>query len=157
MVFTLSLKLLGDREEAEEVAQDVFVKCYKSLSKYKNESKFSTWLYRIAYNTNMDVLRARKRTIPLVEVLDINHNYQETSKDALQFLIENDKRNALQDAIASLSKEEQVILLLYYYEEIPLKEISEIVNLSESNVKVKLHRSRKHIYQLLENNTVIGK
>src|ERR1017187_5828368 len=62
MVFTLLLKMLKDREEAEEVAQDTFVKIYKSLSKFNGESKFSTWIYKVAFNTCLDRLKKNKRS-----------------------------------------------------------------------------------------------
>ena len=69
MVFTLSLKMLKDREEAEEVSQDTFLKIYKSLSKFNGEAKFSTWIYKVAFNTCLDRLKKNKRSQP-VAVLD---------------------------------------------------------------------------------------
>ena len=63
MVFTLTLRMLKNREEAEEVAQDTFIKMYKSLNKFKGDSKFSTWVYRIAYNTSLDRLKKNKKYI----------------------------------------------------------------------------------------------
>ena len=66
MVFSLALKMLKNREEAEEVTQDSFLKVYKSLAKYKGESKFSTWLYTITYNTCLDRIRKNKRAQPVV-------------------------------------------------------------------------------------------
>ena len=70
LVFTLSLKMLQNREEAEEVSQDAFIKVYKSLPKFKSESKFSTWLYKVTYNTCLDRLRSKKRATPLVSIDD---------------------------------------------------------------------------------------
>src|ERR1700704_5826586 len=64
MVFTLSLKMLKNREEAEEVSQDTFVKIYKSLNKFNGESKFSTWIYKVAFNTCLDRLKKNKRSQP---------------------------------------------------------------------------------------------
>jgi RNA polymerase sigma factor (sigma-70 family) len=65
MVFTLSLKMMKEREEAEEVAQDTFIKVFKSLSKFNGESKFSTWMYKVAFNTCLDRLKKNKRSQPV--------------------------------------------------------------------------------------------
>ena len=61
MIFTLALKMIKNREEAEEVAQDTFIKAYNSLSKFKGDSKFSTWIYKVAYNTCLDRLKKNKK------------------------------------------------------------------------------------------------
>ena len=62
MVYTLSLRMTGSREEAEELSQDTFIKVYRSLAKFRGESRFSTWLYKVAYNTCLDHLKKIKRT-----------------------------------------------------------------------------------------------
>ncbi len=68
MVFTLSLKMLKGREEAEEVSQDTFLKIYKSINKFNGESKFSTWIYKVAFNTCLDRLKKNKRLQPVVTI-----------------------------------------------------------------------------------------
>ena len=71
MIFTLSLKMLKDREEAEEVSQDTFVKIYKSLGKFNGEAKFSTWIYKIAFNTCLDRLKKNKRAQPVTTLMHL--------------------------------------------------------------------------------------
>ncbi len=61
LVYTLALRMLKHREEAEEVAQDTFIKVFKSLDKFKGDSKFSTWIYRVAYNTCLDTIKKNKK------------------------------------------------------------------------------------------------
>ena len=61
MIFTLALKMIKNREEAEEISQDTFIKIYNSLNKFKGDSKFSTWIYKIAYNTCLDRLKKNKK------------------------------------------------------------------------------------------------
>ncbi len=155
MVFTLALKILRDREEAEEVAQDVFVKSYQSLPGFKGKSKFSSWLYRITYNACMDVLKRKKKYSVPQDISVVNDANVEQEQDMLDLLMLKDRNKAIKDAIGKLPEDDQVMLLLYYFEELSLKEVAKIVNLSASNVKVKLHRSRKRLYKLLEYNTLI--
>lgn len=155
MVFTLALKILQNREEAEEVAQDVFVKSYQSLSRFRGKSKVATWLYSITYNACMDVLKRKKRYIVPEAISPLNDSYNTQEENALDHLIMKDRNETITHAIAKLQKEDQVILLLYYFEEMSLKEISKVVHLSVANIKVKLHRSRKRLYALLEDNVLI--
>ncbi len=149
MAFTLAKGIVKNKEEAEEVAQDVFVKAYKSLDKYKGDASFSTWLYRIVYNTAISKLRSRK---PATKDLD--------SKDAVQFeadYAENnmhrlelqERKKVLKQALSKLKEDDAFILILYYYKEQSVEEICKATGLSVSNVKVKLHRGRKQMQKEL--------
>jgi len=149
MAFTLAKGIVKNKEEAEEVAQDAFVKAYKSLDKYKGDASFSTWLYRIVYNTAISKLRSRK---PATKDLD--------SKDAVQFeadYAENnmhrlelqERKKVLKQALSKLKEDDAFILILYYYKEQSVEEICKATGLSVSNVKVKLHRGRKQMQKEL--------
>lgn len=154
MVFTLALKMLKNREEAEEVAQDVFVTCYRSLSGFRGKSKFSTWLYKITYNRCLDVLKSKKRHV-VSGTVDAISGVEENELNILQQIAENDRNTAIRKAIRLLPEDEQVLVHLYYFEELTVKEIAKTVHLSATNVKVKLFRSRKFLYRILENNSII--
>lgn len=154
MVFTLAMKMLKDRGEAEEVAQDTFVKCYQSLARFKGESKFSTWLYKIAYNKCLDSLKRNKRYV-IPDSISAMEGKGGEELNALQQIAKKDRDKAVQQAIRTLPEEEQLLILLYYFEELAIKEIAKIVHLSEANIKVKLFRSRKFLYELLDKNTLI--
>ncbi|MFY0643982.1 MAG: sigma-70 family RNA polymerase sigma factor [Bacteroidia bacterium] len=149
MVFSLSLKLLKDRSEAEEVAQLSFIKAYESLKKYDGNAKFNTWLYRITYNTCLDRIRVLQR--------QQGNSIADTQPEQEQpiRLEQLEKKNAISAAIAELSELDQWIVILYYYEEKNMKEISHILDQSVANVKVRLHRSRKQLKNLLHNNAAI--
>ena len=155
MVFTLALRLLKNREEAEEVAQDVFVKSYQSLSGFKGKSRFATWLYSITYNACMDVIKRKKKYIISEDISMLNDTRVIQEEDALSFLIKHDRNEAVNQTVAKLPEEDRAIIWCYYFEELSVKEIAKVVNLSPSNVKVKLHRSRKRLYTLLERNALI--
>ncbi|MBC9794732.1 RNA polymerase sigma factor [Sinomicrobium weinanense] len=154
MVFTLAVKMLRDREEAEEVAQDVFVTCYCSLSTFKGRSKFSTWLYKIVYHRCLDVLRGKKKYV-VSDDIDAVIEVEEKELNALQQIVENDRNEAIRKAVRLLPEEDQVLIWMYYFDELTVKEIAKVVHLSEANVKVKLFRSRKFLYRLLQNNSII--
>ncbi len=149
MVFTIASRMLKNREEAEEVAQDAFLKAYKSLKTFKKKSKFSTWLYKIVYNLCVSKLRKKKP-----EIFSIDEN-EEQSYDLpdttykLEELEYQDKKKYLEKAIGQLNEEEQTIILLFYHEDLSIDEIANIVNLTASNVKVKLYRGRKRLYEHL--------
>ncbi|WP_205461865.1 RNA polymerase sigma factor [Mangrovibacterium lignilyticum] len=149
MVYGLALKMLRNEEDAEEMAQDSFVKAYRSLNSYKKKAKFSTWLYSITYNGCISLLRRRK-----LEVRSMDEQ-QLSDRDEIWLnnqLAEMDKvfvEKKLNEAIAKLPELEQILITLYYYEDQKVEEISQITGLSESNVKVKIHRARKKMYELL--------
>jgi len=146
MVFSIALKILHSREDAEEVAQDAFVKAYQSLSGFKNEAKFSTWLYRIVYNSAISKVRKKKLELAPLDDTTIN-NYSEDSVDSNFFLVnEPDQFELLQKALQSLPEDENVIVSLFYQNDNSIEDISAITGLTVANVKVKLHRIRKKLY-----------
>ena len=146
MVYTLCIRMVKNNMIAEELTQDSFLKAYRSIHSYRSESKFSTWLYRIAYNTCISSFR--KNRIDEVELSDFN---QETSINAgLVNLEEGDRNEMLKKLILSLKKEDQVIIQLFYLEELSIKEICEVTGLTDSNVKVKLHRSKQRMKIFIE-------
>lgn len=142
-VFTIAFKILRSREEAEEVAQDVFVKVYKTLVSYEKKSKFSTWLYTVTYRTAIDT--ARKKQLWTDSIDDDAYFLQiEDGKDSpLQEAQQNDLQGQIQWAINQLKPEDAALITLFYLNEKPIKEISEITGLTETNIKTKLHRIRE--------------
>ncbi|WP_298263106.1 sigma-70 family RNA polymerase sigma factor [uncultured Lutibacter sp.] len=151
MVFTLSLRIVKNREEAEEISQDVFVKTYTNLKSFKGDSKFSTWIYKIAYYASLDVLKKQKRTIYPENIDIFNESDVESVSHGLNFLELQDRKKIINTALLKLSEEERTIVTLFYYEEVSVKEISKIVNLSADNVKIKLYRVRKKLVSILKN------
>lgn len=150
MVFTIAFKILGNREEAEDVAQEVFIKCFKALERFNHKSKFATWLYRIAYNHSIDTLKKKKKSRNVSGFDDTNFK-ESNFEDAPACRMDNKLiENAVNDAIANLPEEDRMITFLYYYDEQPLKEIAEIIGIKENHVKIKLHRIRLKLSRQLE-------
>ena len=150
LVFTLCLRLLKNREEAEEVAQDSFVKIYKSLNKFKGEAKFSTWVYRVTYNNCLDFLKAKKRKLQELSVDAYDGFEIEDLDNAIDILEEKERKSAILSCINMLNEDDAFLLTLHYYEDQSVKEIAEIMNLSVANVKVKLYRGRKQLAVFLK-------
>lgn len=149
MVFTLAIKVLKNREEAEEVAQDVFVKIYQVLGTFKGESKFSTWVYKIAYHRSLDHLRSNKRKVETVGLDTCPEHFSSSLKNDPEILEANENSGIIENALKQLSAEENVLITLHYYEGLSLKEISGIINLPANTIKVRLFRCRKRLAQLI--------
>ena len=150
MAFNVALRITRNREDAEEVIQDAFLKVYYSLKEFEGKSKFSTWLYRIVYN--QAISKIRKKNIAQNDLDDeIINNFTvgEISRD-LNYLASEDQSRYINMALAKLPEEDSAIVTLFYLNESSVEEVSEITGLSESNVKVKLHRSRKKLYEELK-------
>ena len=146
MVFSIALKILHNREDAEEIAQDAFVKAYQSLSGFKNEAKFSTWLYRIVYNSAISRVRKKKLELSPLDDSTINNYSEDRIEGNLLLVDEPDQFELLQKALQSLSEDENVIVSLFYQNDSSIEDISTITGLTVVNVKVKLHRIRKKLY-----------
>jgi len=149
-VFTIIVRMVKVREEAEEVAQDTFIKAFESLSSFRGESKFSSWLYSIAYRKALDRLRKNKKynTSELLE--DITESEAGISENALHILEDKERKEQIQHCIMQLPEVDAALITLYYFEEQSVKEIAGITQLSEENIKVKLYRSRKKMFTLLK-------
>ena len=150
MAYTLALKLVQVPEDAEEIAQDGFVKAYQSLKQFKGESKFTTWLYKIIYHTAISRLRKKQMEIISMDN-DQNRNFDvcETDHFLSQLTIE-EQSVLVRTAVDRLPAEERALVTLYYLNECSVKEITNITGDSESNVKIKLFRARKKLWDLLK-------
>ena len=150
LVYTVVYRVLKNKEQAEEVAQDTFVKAYESLAKYRGEAKFSTWLYTIAYRKSLDLVKSNKRLLTSELIEEINEGDIELVTDALSYLQEQERKKIIAESILKLPQETAVLVTLYYFEEKNIKEIADIVGLTADNVKIKLFRSRKKLYSILK-------
>lgn len=151
-VFSVTLKILKKREEAEEAAQDAFVKAYRALGSFEQRSKFATWLYQIAWRTAIDKYRSRPAAS---QSLDDEKSFLQISDGAATPFQKTKQKNTaaiVRLALAKMKPEDASLLTLYYLNEQSVKEISEIMGLSVSNVKVKLFRLRSTLKKILEKN-----
>ncbi|MCK5080259.1 MAG: sigma-70 family RNA polymerase sigma factor [Bacteroidales bacterium] len=147
LVYTIVHRIISSAEEAEEVAQDVFVKAYNKLSDYKGEAKFSTWLYRIAYNTAVSHTRKRKIEFLAMDEEVIGNHSEEDVQQEVMGLSTEEQNKLIKKALAILPRTDSLMITLFYYHGKDIEEISEIVGLTQSNVKVKLFRIRKRLFK----------
>ena len=150
LVYTVVYRIVKNKEQAEEVAQDSFIKAYESLKKYRGDAKFSTWLYTIAYRKSLDAIKSAKRFAASELIEEISEGDIESVTDALNYLQEQERKQIISESIMKLPEDEAAIITLYYFEEKSVKEIVEIVGLTADNVKIKLYRSRKKLYSILK-------
>lgn len=150
-VFALIARIAGDRADAEELAQDCFLKAYRALGSFRGSCAFSTWLFRIAYNTAVSGVRRSRRELRGVDERRLRQ-VSDDEADALFASEEEARAEALVLAVAQLPAEEQALLHLFYYETQPVGACARILGLSEANTKVRLHRIRKKLYLLMTEN-----
>lgn len=150
MVYSLALRLVKDREEAEEISQDSFIKAYQSLASFKGKAKFSSWLYRIVYNTAISKLRQQPAGRVSLDESNIADTLYIESKQNYDALSAGERKKYLEKALESLDMDEKMLVILYYYEERDLDEIATIAGLTKTNTKVKLYRARKKMLIVLK-------
>jgi len=146
MVYTVCHRVLRNTEDAEEATQDTFVKAYQNLAGYSGGAKFSTWLYSIAFRTAIS--HGRKRRPDSVSVDDLISHPPAERQDGMQ---QADIKRYLNKALGAMDEEDASILSFFYLEELSVEEIVTVTGLTASNVKVKLHRSRKKLLDELNN------
>ena len=150
-VFTITLRYTDNREDAEEIAQDVFVKAYRSLADFRGASKFSTWLYTIVTTSCITFLRKKKletRSLDDERVFEQAEN-QNSSFTANQ-IEQKSKVAMVNEAIKLLLPDDAKVITLFYKGEQSLEEIGLIMGMEPNTVKVKLHRARQRLKEKME-------
>ena len=150
-VFTITLRYTTNREDAEEIAQDAFVKAYKNLVNFRGESKFSTWLFTITTTSCLSFLRKKKldiRSLDNEKVMAVVEN-QDSGFSANQ-LETKSRQTMVNEAIQLLSGDDANILTLFYKGEQSLEEISEVMGIEANAVKVRLHRARARLKEKMQ-------
>lgn len=148
-IYGLVVRLVGVEAEAEEVTQDAFVQAYTHLADFRAEADFSSWLYRIAYNTALMHLRRRRvATVPMDERL-IDNVTDEMAAGALSETTEM-RIAMIEEALKRLSPEDRTAVTLFYFEERSTRDIAFVLGTTVSNVTTRLHRARKRLYLLIK-------
>ena len=146
LVFSIALKILNNREDAEEVAQDCFVKVFQALNTFEKKSKFSTWLYRIVYNAAISKTRKKRLEVIPMDNYVINNYTEDDVTAGLDEIDPEDQKTMISKALEKLSEDDNLLITLFYKGENSVEDISNITGLSMSNVKVRLHRIRKKLH-----------
>ena len=137
--YTIAKKILA-APEAEEATQDAFIKAYHHLKNFNRQSKFSTWLYRIVFNTAISYKRRHRQPFQDIATAVIKHEYDEEGT-----LERSDKKRYIDLALAKLNPADRTALTLFYLQEFSLEEIAEITNMHANTVKVRTHRARMRL------------
>lgn len=144
-VFTISYRILQNHMDAEEASQDTFVKAFRGLRSFSRQSKFSTWLYRIAFNTAISFKRKHR-----VQFQSIEHTARHAREDE-NLPEKQDKKRYIDQALAKLNEADRTALTLFYLQEFSLEEIAEITNIPVNTTKVRIHRARLRLAEALKN------
>lgn len=150
-VFTLSLRIVKNREDAEEVAQDVFIKAYKYLADFRGASRFTTWLYTIVNNTCISFLRKKKLDIHSLDnekVFELADNQDSGMRANL--IEQKSKLGMVNEAIGLLNPDDAKILTLFYKAEQSLEETAQVLGIEVNAAKVRLHRARTRLKEKME-------
>jgi len=150
MAYSIAFRIVSNSEDAEEIVQDSFVKAFKSLDKFRQDSKFSTWFYRIVVNNSLSRVKRRKTgpgNVDLEKVAEVSTEEIESVYTGLNL---SDLQKYLNLALDELNIEDRLILTLYYLNENTVEEIAEITELKKENLKMKIHRARQKMYIEME-------
>lgn len=143
-VIDFTARLLPDRREAEEVAQDAFVKAFRNLSSFRGESSLLTWVQRIAYHEALDRLRRRRPYMTDIDEVP-------TLLEDEEMVMEREERILLmEEAVDRLTPDDQLLLHLFYYEDRPLRDIAYIMNVEPNTLSQRLHRIRKKLMVMIK-------
>ncbi|WP_179416086.1 RNA polymerase sigma factor [Mucilaginibacter sp. E4BP6] len=152
-VFTLAVRFAKNREDAEEIAQDCFIKAYRSLESFQRQSKFTTWLYSIVYTTAMTTLRKKRIATDSIDDEDTFIQVENKPSSYDENNVENKSRSFyLSQAIDQLLPDDATIITLFYKGEQSLEEIAQTMGIEANTVKVKLFRARQRLKDKLERN-----
>ena len=150
--YSIAVKIVKNREDAEEVVQDSFVKAFKALRNFNGSGKFSTWLYKIVYNTALTRIRNKKVIMDSLEHFPENNfdfDIADHYTGSVEKLVQADQAVLLAQALVVLTEAENLVVTLYYLCENSIAEIETITGWNPSTIKIRLFRSRQKLYQEL--------
>jgi RNA polymerase sigma factor (sigma-70 family) len=149
MAYSIAFRIVTNKEDAEEIVQDSFVRAYKSLRKFRRDSKFSTWFYRIVVNRALSV-RSSKKQLNEIDIDGIAEVNPEQVGSVYMDLDKSERQKFINSALEKLPEEDSMLLILYYLDENSIEEISGITGIKPENVKMRLSRARKRMFIALE-------
>lgn len=149
-VYNLTYRMLGDSEEAEDAAQETFLRAYASLKQYNPEHKFSTWLFSIANHHCIDRLRKRRGNSVSIDDNSVLENLTGDAPQPEHAAVANERRVEVQHLLGRLEPEYRTPLILRYWEDYSYEEIAEVMQLSIPAVKSRLFRARQQMAELYQ-------
>ena len=146
-VYNHTLRILGNKEDAEEATQDVFLKIYKGLERFRGDSQLSTWIWRIT--TNVCYSRISKKRLA-TNFLDDVHNQIADAETYTDTIVDEETKEIIAKHLSDLSPHQANALLLFYFEELNYKEIADVLEMPEGTIATLLHRGRANLKKKLE-------
>jgi RNA polymerase sigma factor (sigma-70 family) len=150
MAFSIAFRIIDNREDAEEIVQDSFLKAFKALNKFRYDSKFSTWFYRIVVNNSLSRLKRDKQESNTIDLDKVSNVAIEKVESVYRDLTLAEQKRFINAALNELNVEDRLLLTLYYLNENTIEEIAEITTIAHENLKMKIYRARKKMYIILE-------
>ncbi len=146
--YAVALSIVKDEDDAKDVVQNAFIRAYKSIRSFRQDSSFKTWMYRITVNEALKLNKKNKKTFTSVNIEDEHDTIGSTFNAAMQNIQLDEQRTLIKSILQKLKPKESLLLNLYYIEELSLNEIQESTGFSTSNIKVLLFRARKAFMKL---------
>ena len=154
-VITTCYSFVNSKEDAEDIAQEVFLEIYRSVRQFRKDANLNTWIYRICINKSLDFVRKQKRKKRIADLRGLFSSKNRVASSTHQKLEEKERKEILQEQIALLAENQRIALVLSQFDKLTNKQISEIMETSESAVESLLHRARenlrKHLTKYFEN------
>lgn len=157
-IYTICLRLLNESHEAYDAVQEVCIKIWRQMDRFRGESMFSTWVYRIATNTCLDRLRQRKKKLKVVglneaiDEKDVQGVGVDPWEDVSSYLAEREKEKILWQGINEMKESHRMIIILRDIEGYAYEEIAQFLGISVGTVKSRLSRARFQLKKILEQN-----
>ncbi len=158
LVYQLALRMTGNYHDSEDIAQEAFLRAYRSLHQYNPTYSFSSWLYKITLNIIRDKMRKKDLAIPFLSQKEGNEeqaqtllpNHNELTSNPEQWQVHQEYKNELQSAINALPFDQREIIILRHLQNLSYHEIARVLNIPLNSVKVRLHRARVQLKNLLQ-------
>lgn len=156
-IINIAYGMLQDREEANDIAQEVFIKLYRKIGSFSGEASLDTWIHRVTVNASLDVLRKRGRRVRTVPLETENDDAQtvelpvaDDRSSPEKVTLQNERRRMLLEAIGRLGEKYRSVLVLREFEDLDYEQIATVLDISVGTVKSRLNRAREKLRNLLE-------
>jgi RNA polymerase sigma-70 factor (ECF subfamily) len=147
--FGIAISIVKQEDDAKDVVQSSFITAYDSISKFRNDAKFSTWFYRIVVNTGLQFLAQRKRNTIKNEIFEVSETEKTTCNAVIQKMHQDDLKHLIKSVFGKMPSKQALLLQLFYIDELSIAEIEVVTEFTKPNIKVLLHRGRTSFYNII--------
>jgi RNA polymerase sigma-70 factor (ECF subfamily) len=149
-VFGMALRFVGGRGDAEDIAQEAFLRVYRGLDAFKGEAKFSTWVYRITFNLCADWLRRNRRAGRRAATIEEAADVADGRVNLEEEILESERKDLVRSALDGLDERYRSVIVLLYYQRMSYEQIAAVLDLPVNTVETRLYRARKLLRESLE-------